>query len=81
MPTTAPSWGDLLPDDREPVPGDRADTDQRRARVCAALRCLGQRDRQVLMLRYGIRDDGTAGEPLTLAEVGALLRVTCERVR
>lgn len=72
---------DLLPDDRAPVPGDCADTDQHRARVVAALRRLGQRARQVLELRYGIRADGSAGEPLALAEVGAVLRVTRERVR
>lgn len=73
--------GDLLPDAAAPVPGDRADADQRRDRVRAALAHLPRRDRQVLELRYGIRADGGAGQPLTLAEVGALLRVTRERVR
>jgi RNA polymerase primary sigma factor len=45
--------------------------------VAAMLGWLRPRERQVLELRFGIRDD----RPRTLAEVGALVGLTRERVR
>lgn len=73
--------GDLLPGDSEHGHESVLDAAEQRSRVHAALRRLPQRDRLVLELRFGIRDDGTAGIPCTLDEVGRILRVTRERVR
>ena len=73
--------GDLLPDNAEGEPGADLDAADLRQRLHAALGNLPRRDADVLRWRYGIRDDGTPGYPMTLEEVARLLRVTRERVR
>jgi RNA polymerase primary sigma factor len=45
--------------------------------VSTALACLGERERSILSLRFGLYD----GQPRTLEELGALFGVTRERVR
>jgi RNA polymerase primary sigma factor len=45
--------------------------------LAEALRALGDRERQVLILRYGLTD----AEPKTLEEIGRRLGLTRERVR
>ena len=47
------------------------------ARSSGCLRRLGERERQILRLRYGL----DRGEPRTLEEVGAELNLTRERIR
>lgn len=48
-----------------------------RSQIVSALRSLKEREREVLILRYGLSGDS----PKTLEEVGALYNVTRERVR
>jgi RNA polymerase sigma factor (sigma-70 family) len=48
-----------------------------RDRLDRALEALPDRERQVLMLRFGLEDD----EPKTLEEIGKRLKLTRERVR
>lgn len=72
---------DLLPDARGRAADDGATANELRDLVHAALARLPQRDALVLKLRHGVRDDGTAGYPMTLDEVGAVLRISRERVR
>ena len=45
--------------------------------LAVALQALGERERQVLVLRYGLVDE----EPKTLEEIGKRLGLTRERVR
>lgn len=80
LPNGEGELGDMLPDERAAADSS-ATVNEDSLRVRAALRRLPQRDALVLMLRHGVRDDGTSGHPMTLAEVAALLRVTRERVR
>ena len=56
---------------------DVAATSMRRSHVDEALAELGERERQVLSLRYGLDGD----EPHTLDEVGRMFDITRERVR
>ena len=70
-------FGDFVAGD-DPLPGGA-----RRGRRCAArrsrvaLQALPERERQVLVLRYGLVDE----EPKTLEEIGKRLGLTRERVR
>jgi RNA polymerase primary sigma factor len=48
-----------------------------RGDVATALACLGERERSIIALRFGLHD----GQPRTLEELGALFGVTRERVR
>ena len=57
-------------------PTDIVEGRDRRRCIERALERLPQPDRQVVSLRFGF-----SGAPLTLREVGRLLRVTPERVR
>ena len=69
--------GALLPDEGAVEPGEAAARGALRDQVERALGVLGERERTVLALRYGL--EGERG--LTLEEVGQLLGVTRERVR
>lgn len=73
--------GDLLADQNAPCPvaGALAATDA--DRVGAALAMLSARDQHLLRLRFGIREDGAAGMPCMLEELGLLFRVSRERAR
>jgi RNA polymerase primary sigma factor len=61
----------------EPLPEERVERDLRSRALLQALASLQPRDRQVVVLRYGI--GGT--EPRTLEEIGRQLGLTRERVR
>jgi RNA polymerase primary sigma factor len=70
-------WSDFLSDAGADDPGAEADRDLLRERVDEVLRSLAPRDREVLELRFGLRD----GRSRTLDEVAGVLGVTRERVR
>ena len=70
-------FGHFIEDDSEPLPEDAADATLRNETLVRALGMLGERERSVLELRYGL--NGTA--PLTLDEVGRTFNVTRERIR
>jgi RNA polymerase primary sigma factor len=69
--------GDLLADETEPLPEDVAEASGRRAALARIVSTLGERERRVLELRYGL--DGQ--EPRTLEDVGRIFNVTRERIR
>jgi RNA polymerase primary sigma factor len=69
--------GDFLEDDAAPGPDDLAAQAAGRHALHRALRDLPVRQRQVLVLRFGL----DAGEPRTLEEVGAILGCSRERAR
>ncbi|MBV8598785.1 MAG: sigma-70 family RNA polymerase sigma factor, partial [Actinobacteria bacterium] len=64
-------------DESEPLPDEAADVILRNEALTRALGMLGERERRVLELRYGL--NGQA--PCTLDEVGRAFNVTRERIR
>ena len=68
--------GDFVAGD-EPLPEETVETQLRRQALLRALEALPEREREVVVLRYGI--DGN--EPRTLEEIGRRLGLTRERVR
>src|SRR4051812_25523269 len=73
-----PEIGDLM--EQASVPPVEADLIHRAtlARVREALAELDEKEREVMMLRFGLERDG---EPRTLQQVGALLDLSRERIR
>ena len=71
------SLADFVPDEQAESPFDSASLSLRREDVVLALAALPERERQVIMLRYGL--DGA--QPCTLEEVGQAFGVTRERIR
>jgi RNA polymerase primary sigma factor len=71
------SLADMLPDHSEETPEEEVAERQTSAEVREALRSLSERERTVLVLRFGLLD----GRERTLAEVSKELGVTRERVR
>jgi RNA polymerase primary sigma factor len=69
-------FGDFVAGD-EPLPEERVEGTLRTQALAIALQALGERERQVLILRYGLVDE----EPKTLEEIGRRLGLTRERVR
>jgi RNA polymerase primary sigma factor len=69
-------FGDFVAGD-EPLPEERVEGALRSQALAIALQALGERERQVLVLRYGLVDE----EPKTLEEIGKRLGLTRERVR
>ncbi|MBA3421095.1 MAG: sigma-70 family RNA polymerase sigma factor [Thermoleophilaceae bacterium] len=69
--------GDLIEDDGTISPLDQTFDNVRRETLSRVLAALGQRERGVLVMRYGL--DGE--EPRTLEEVGRAFGVTRERIR
>jgi RNA polymerase primary sigma factor len=69
--------GHLLADKSMPLPEDAAESVSRTTALWNCLDSLGDRQRQMLELRYGL--DG--GRPRTLDEVGVVFNLTGERVR
>ena len=69
-------FGDFVAGD-EPLPEERVEGALRSQALAVALQALGERERQVLVLRYGLVDE----EPKTLEEIGKRLGLTRERVR
>jgi RNA polymerase primary sigma factor len=70
-------FGHSLADKNMPLPEDAAESVSRAIALRNCLDSLGDRQRRVLELRYGL--DG--GRPRTLEEVGVVFNVTRERVR
>ena len=66
-----------LTDKHMPLPEDAAESVSRTTTLRNCLGSLGDRQRRVLELRYGL--DG--GRPRTLDEIGIVFNVTRERVR
>jgi RNA polymerase primary sigma factor len=71
---------DCLEDETEPALDDSAQQQALAVHLRAALSCLSERERQALMLRFGL-DEGAGGYRRTLSQVGMLLGITRERVR
>ncbi len=69
--------GDLVADDEAMDPGDAAGESMIRVEIDAALEELEERERDVLMLRYGLLD----GTCHTLEDIGERHGVTRERIR
>ena len=69
--------GDLIEDSESVPPPDLVSAGLLQSHVEAVLGHLGERERQVVRMRYGLMD----GEPRTLEEVGKAFGVTRERVR
>jgi RNA polymerase primary sigma factor len=68
--------GDFVAGDG-PLPEEEVELSLRSQALAQALAALGERERQVLVLRYGLADY----EPKTLEEIGRRLGLTRERVR
>lgn len=71
------SLGDLVEDRTEPTPEEAVNALVQQEEVKELLEKLGDRERQVLCLRYGLGEE----KPRTLEEIGEILGVTRERVR
>ncbi|THA26579.1 RNA polymerase sigma factor [Streptomyces sp. RKND-216] len=69
--------GDLIEDGDAPSPVESAAFLLLRQHLEAVLSTLGERERRVVQLRYGLID----GRPRTLEEIGRLFGVTRERIR
>jgi RNA polymerase primary sigma factor len=69
--------GDLLSDDTQPLPEHEAEASDRLDQLGKIISTLGERERRVLELRFGL--DGN--EPHTLEEVGDVFEVSRERIR
>jgi RNA polymerase primary sigma factor len=71
------SLGDFLDDPGAAPPGDTVDRHLLRERIEEVLRSLTAREREVIELRFGLRD----GQPRTLDEVARTYGITRERIR
>jgi RNA polymerase primary sigma factor len=68
---------DLIEDDSVPSPADSAVLGDARKRTRSMLKCLSEREEQILRLRYGLGTDHAH----TLEEVGRSFALTRERIR
>lgn len=71
------SLGDFLNDPNQTNPGHQVDQTLLRERIAEVLRSLTPREREVIELRFGLRD----GQPRTLDEVARTYGITRERIR
>ncbi len=69
--------GDFIKDETMPEPDDAASQQLLREQLRTILKSLNHRERQVLEMRFGLRD----GQSHTLEEVGQAFGVTRERIR
>ena len=69
--------GDFIEDESVPAPADVASRQLLKEQVQNALSILTDREREVLEMRFGLKD----GQDHTLEEVGQHFRVTRERIR
>ena len=69
--------GYFIPDDDVPAPVDAAAYSMLKEQLMEVLDTLSDREKKVLMLRFGLED----GRPRTLEEVGKEFNVTRERIR
>jgi RNA polymerase primary sigma factor len=68
---------DFLSDQNVATPGEHADARLLKERIIEVLRSLAPREREVIELRFGLKD----GTPKTLDEVARLYGITRERIR
>lgn len=68
---------EFLGDPDASSPGQTADHHLLRERICEVLRSLAPREREVIEMRFGLRD----GHPRTLDEVAKVYGITRERIR
>jgi RNA polymerase primary sigma factor len=68
---------DFLRDHQTPTPGEHADQRLLKERIHEVLRSLAPREREVIELRFGLKD----GTPKTLDEVARQYGITRERIR
>ncbi len=68
---------DIIEDRRSLSPSHTTSFNRLRESVNSVLHSLGQRERRIIELRFGIGDDC----PRTLEEVGSIFKITRERVR
>jgi RNA polymerase primary sigma factor len=71
------SLAEFLIDNSSDSPSDSAAKALVRARIQDVLHTLGEREREVISLRYGLTD----GRPHTLEEVAQAFQLTRERIR
>ena len=69
--------GDFIPDNDVPAPVEAAAYSMLKEQLMEVLDTLSEREKKVLMLRFGLED----GRPRTLEEVGKEFNVTRERIR
>ncbi len=69
--------GDFIEDDKIPGPVEKADGELLKEQVQGVLSVLSDREREVLEMRFGLKD----GQDHTLEEVGRHFGVTRERIR
>ena len=69
--------GDFIPDHDSVSPEEAVDYVMMKKEIKKALRTLSDRERAVLIMRFGLED----GQPKTLEEVGREFNVTRERIR
>ena len=69
--------GDFIQDTTQPTPYDAASRELLKEHLEEVLRTLSDREKRVLILRFGLED----GRPRTLEEVGVEFGVTRERIR
>ena len=69
--------GDFVPDEGAVVPFDAASASLLRDAIKLTLNTLPERERRVIVLRFGLED----GSPRTLEDVGQMFGVTRERIR
>ena len=69
--------GDFIEDQDAIAPDDAASHILLREQIEDVFSCLTEREQQVLILRFGLKD----GKPRTLEEVGKHFSVTRERIR
>ena len=69
--------GDFIEDDKVPGPVEKADHQLLKEQVQEVLSVLNDREREVLEMRFGLKD----GQDHTLEEVGRYFGVTRERIR
>jgi RNA polymerase sigma factor (sigma-70 family) len=69
--------GDVVADDEAPTPFDLVAQEMLGAELDRLMQRLGERERQILRLRFGL----DRGEPRTLDEVGTEIGLTRERIR
>jgi RNA polymerase primary sigma factor len=70
-------FGHFIEDESEPLPDEMASLSLRNEALTHALSLLGDRERRVLELRFGLNGES----PRTLDEVGRTFNVTRERIR
>jgi RNA polymerase primary sigma factor len=68
---------DFLHDEQIPNPGEHVDANLLKERIGEVLKSLAPREREVIELRFGLRD----GTPRTLDEVAKQYGITRERIR